>query len=83
MKRNETEKTAHRAKVVYYLAVDLDREIFIDDKTRKEFTPDEVRKLKDDSLHIEGLEVNTTMMAARLIYHFNYDFQQARDFYKS
>lgn len=69
-------------KAIYYLSVDLDREIF-KDESGKEYTTEQVKRMKEMTLMCDTLEVNTTMMAARLIYHFNYDFQQARDFYNT
>jgi len=71
----------------YYLAVDLDTELFKDDKGNQ-YTSKEVKELINKSLirdisTKERLRVDLTMMAARLINEFNFDFTAARKFYET
>lgn len=71
----------------FYLAVDLDREIFKDDKGN-EYTPEQTRQLINKSLirdvnNPEKISVDLTMMAARLINEFNFDFEATRKYYDS
>jgi len=82
MKQNTVEKNAYRAKVNIYLSVDIDREIFKDEKGN-EYTLPEAMKLLNDAAHIDTLSVNMTLMCQRLIQQFNGNFAEARKFYNS
>jgi hypothetical protein len=71
----------------YYFAVNLDREIFKDEKGN-EYTTEEVKDIVNKSIFRDikdkvRIDVNMTMMAARLINEFNFDFAATRKFYNS